>query len=223
MAVKLEAVTRTFYENLEKGKITVNKSLGSGAPEEASTKTYEFTVMKKDSNPAQYVQADGSLGSSPYRFMTHTIMNNDNTPHQTITLPTTAFEIAGLDAGVYTISEVAPPDGYQQLSGDLTLTITRTLNPDGTISNLAASVTGGPLGTDVTLDTVDRGMNDLVENVIVLTVPNTKELVMPITGLSGNAVFYAIAGLLAVIAIAGYIVSRKKVAKKKARKVSERK
>ena len=178
-----------------------------------------FTIMKD----GLYVQADGSLGSSPYRFMTHTIMNNDNTPHQTITLPTAAFEIAGLDAGVYTISEVAPPDGYQQLSGDLTLTITRTLNPDGTISNLAASVTGGPLGTDVTLDTVDRGMNDLVENVIVLTVPNTKELVMPITGLSGNAVFYAIAGLLAVIAIAGYIVSRKKVAKKKARKVSERK
>ena len=66
-----EPLTDTHFINKyteEKGKITVNKSLGSGAPEEASTKTYEFTVMKKDSNPAQYVQADGSLGADPHKF-----------------------------------------------------------------------------------------------------------------------------------------------------------
>ena len=172
----------------------------------------EFTIMRD----GKYVQPNGSLDSSRYVFRT-------KVAEKTITAPMTNFFVSGLDAGVYTISEVTPPSGYEQLAGDLTLTITRTLNQEtGAISNLAATLTGGPTGTGVEITTVINNEGVSVDDVIVLTIPNTKELVMPITGLTGNAVFYAIAGLLAVIALVGFIVSRKN-SKNRKRKAAEKK
>ena len=54
-----------------------------------------------------------------------------------------------------------------------------------------------------------------VNDVIALTIPNTKELTMPLTGLLGNAAFYIIAAILAVVAIVGYNANQKTILKKK--------
>ena len=193
-------------------------------PSTANLYTYDLLLIKTDANTlaalggaqftimrdGKYVQANGTLNAARYVFTTRNM-------EKTIMFPSYYFDVRGLDAGVYTISEVVPPSGYELFDGDLTLTITRTLNQEtGAISNFAATLTGGPAGTTVVIDNVTDGYNTL-NDVIVLTVPNTKEITFPITGLSGNAIFYAIAGLLAVIAIVGFIVSRKNTKNKKAK------
>ena len=124
--------------------------------------------------------------------------------------------LSGLDSGEYTIAEVNPPDGYQPFTGNITLTITRTLDQvNGTISDLVASISGGPAGSSVTVTPVQVSDTVTVNDVIALTIPNTKELTMPLTGLLGNAAFYIIAAILAVVAIVGYNASQKTILKKK--------
>ena len=202
-------------------------------PSTANLYTYEVLLIKVDANTAQqledaeftimrdgkYVQYDGALDTTPYVLDTSQVLST--LPIQTITLPVVGFHVRGFDAGTYTITEVTPPSGYDPLSSPLTLTITRDLDQQtGAISNLAVTMTGGPAGTSAVLDTVTDGTTP-VANVIVLTVPNTKELVFPITGLSGNAVFYAIAGLLALIAIIGFVASRRNTKNKKRKAVEK--
>ena len=174
----------------------------------------QFTVMKD----GKYVQEDGSLSTTRYVFTTSNSANptQPSPPATTISFPSFMALLSGLDSGEYTIAEVNPPDGYQPFTGNITLTITRTLDQvNGTISDLAASISGGPAGSSVTVTPVQVSDTVTVNDVIALTIPNTKELTMPLTGLLGNAAFYIIAAILAVVAIVGYNASQKTILKKK--------
>ena len=83
---------------------------------------------RDDKAPALYVQGDGSLGESVHTFTTD--------EHGKVS-------IAGLDEGVYTLTEETAPTGYQKLSSGIKITITAHLSElDRTIEDLTVSKEG---------------------------------------------------------------------------------
>lgn len=137
----------------------------------------------------QYVQADGSLGTTPYEFVT-----GDGTNGTTLG----EFHVPQLDEGVYTIHENTLPTGYLAPDSDAVLTITSSLDPTTQTVTYSASLTGGEavevegdIPTTITSQTAATGL-------VNVQIVNEKAFAMPYTGLSGNMAFYVIAASLAV-------------------------
>lgn len=137
----------------------------------------------------QYVQADGSLGTTPYEFVT-----GDGTNGTTLG----EFHVPQLDEGVYTIHENTLPTGYLAPDSDAVLTITSSLDPVAQSITYSCSLTGGEaveveddIPTTITSQTAATGL-------VNVQIVNEKAFAMPYTGLSGNIAFYVIAASLAV-------------------------
>lgn len=92
------------------------------------------------------------------------------------------FDIIGLDAGVYTLTESTVPSGYNKCN-DLTITISANHTEDAAThssANVAMSITG----TGISNNRVD--------------VVNKSGVVLPETGGIGTTVFYVLGGVLMV-------------------------
>lgn len=172
----------------------------------------KFTIQPTEANGAEsknlYVQADGTLDQRAYEFET----GADGT-----------FDVAGLDAGTYTVTEVAVPSAagspdaaYKPLSSSFTFTIAPEYNADTqALTNLGLTVAGNAnaiAGLDTsdnnTLDADDGSAVNTADGVVNVTVANEKAIKLPLTGEQGIALVMG-AGLV-IVAVSAVSLSRRR-------------
>lgn len=172
----------------------------------------KFTIQPTEANGAEsknlYVQADGTLDQRAYEFET----GADGT-----------FDVAGLDAGTYTVTEVAVPSAagspdaaYKPLSSSFTFTIAPEYNADTqALTNLGLTVAGNAnaiAGLDTsdnnTLDADDGSAVNIANGMINVTVANEKAIKLPLTGEQGIALVMG-AGLV-IVAVSAVSLSRRR-------------
>lgn len=172
----------------------------------------KFTIQATGADGAEsndrYVQADGTLGPDAYEFET----GADGT-----------FDVAGLDAGTYTVKEVAVPSAagspdaaYKPLSSSFTFTIAPEYNADTqALTNLGLTVAGNAnaiAGLDTsdnnTLDADDGSAVNTANGVVNVTVANEKAIKLPLTGEQGIAL--AMGAGLVIVAVSAVSLSRRR-------------
>lgn len=172
----------------------------------------KFTIQATGADDAGsknlYVQADGTLGPQAYEFKT----GADGT-----------FDVAGLDAGTYTVTEVAVPSAagspdaaYKPLSSSFTFTIVPEYNADTqALTNLGLTVEGNAnaiAGLDTsdnnTLDADNGSAVDTAHGMVNVTVANEKAIKLPLTGEQGIALVMG-AGLV-IVAVSAMSLSRRR-------------
>ena len=172
----------------------------------------KFTIQATGADDAGsknlYVQADGTLGPQAYEFKT----GADGT-----------FDVAGLDAGTYTVTEVAVPSAagspdaaYKPLSSSFTFTIAPEYNADTqALTNLGLTVAGNAnaiAGLDTsnnnTLDADDGSAVNTAHGMVNVTVANEKAIKLPLTGEQGIALVMG-AGLV-IVAVSAVSLSRRR-------------
>lgn len=172
----------------------------------------KFTIQPTGADGAEsknlYVQADGTLGPQAYEFKT----GADGT-----------FDVAGLDAGTYTVTEVAVPSAagspdvaYKPLSSSFTFTIAPEYNADTQVlTNLGLTVAGNAnaiAGLDTsdnnTLDADDGSAVNTAHGMVNVTVANEKAIKLPLTGEQGIALVMG-AGLV-IVAVSAMSLSRRR-------------
>lgn len=196
-------------------------SKGSSTPSTVRNYTYKLHLVKSDkatneklagakftiqatgaddsASKNKYVQADGTLGDTAYEFTTDA---------------NGVIDIAGLDAGTYTVKETKAPatdsddTSYKSLA-DFTFSIAPTYGTDSdaqALANLELTVAGNAnviAGLDSTDDnTLNADANSAVvrdSGQVNVTVANEKTIKMPLTGQQGIALAVG-AGLVIVIA-----------------------
>lgn len=136
-----------------------------------------------------------------------------------------AITLTGLDAGVYTVKEVSAPDGYTSVDS-FTFTIKPTMTDDGPAAGLT-EVTG-ELNTSQTTKVI-AGLNDTsagkvgdnkldfkedtltnTDDTFNITVGDTKQVGLPLTGLNGVTFTWIAGGAALCIGTAHLIRSRKR-------------
>lgn len=172
----------------------------------------KFTIQATGADDAGsknlYVQADGTLGPDAYKFE----IGTDGT-----------FDVAGLDAGTYTVTEVAVPSAagspdvaYKPLSSSFTFTIAPEYNADTqALTNLGLTVAGNAnaiAGLDTsdnnTLDAADGSAVNTAHGMVNVTVANEKAIKLPLTGEQGIALVMG-AGLV-IVAVSAMSLSRRR-------------
>lgn len=168
----------------------------------------KFTIQPTEANGAEsknlYVQADGTLDQRAHEFET----GADGT-----------FDVAGLDAGTYTVKEVAVPSAagsYKPLSSSFTFTIAPEYNADTqALTNLGLTVAGNAnaiAGLDTsdnnTLDADDGSAVNIANGMVNVTVANEKAIKLPLTGEQGIALVMG-AGLV-IVAVSAVSLSRRR-------------
>lgn len=172
----------------------------------------KFTIQPTEANGAEsknlYVQADGTLDQRVYEFET----GADGT-----------FDVAGLDAGTYTVTEVAVPSAagspdaaYKPLSSSFTFTIAPEYNADTqALTNLGLTVAGNAnaiAGLDTsdnnTLDADNGSAVNTAHGMVNVTVANEKAIKLPLTGEQGIALVMG-AGLV-IVAVSAMSLSRRR-------------
>lgn len=172
----------------------------------------KFTIQATGADGAEsknlYVQADGTLGPDAHEFKT----GADGT-----------FDVAGLDAGTYTVKEVAAPQAagspdaaYKPLSSTFTFTIAPEYNADTqALTNLGLTVAGNAnaiAGLDTsdnnTLDADNGSAANAADGVVNVTVANEKAIKLPLTGEQGIALVMG-AGLV-IVAVSAVSLSRRR-------------
>lgn len=185
-----------------------HNSKGESVPDTVRDYTYALKLVKEDSADSdvklsgvkftiqatgadedtgtQYVQEDGSFGSTAHAFTT------DDKGE---------ISVKGLDAGTYTVKETHTLDGYNTLS-DFKFTITAT-GLDQNEGTNTLQVTTSKNGSELVL-------NPSFENGTVnLTVKNKKGSGLPLTGLNGVTFTWIAGGAVLCIGVAHLIRSRK--------------
>lgn len=190
--------------------LKINKvDLGTEKPLEGA----RFTITTKgdESNKSdKYVNDDGMLSDSEVILSTN--VNG-------------AIQLTGLDAGTYTVTEVSAPSGYAKVD-PFTFEIKPTMTIDGPAAGL--SKVTGELKTsqetkviaglnDTSAGKVGDNKLDFKENTLIntddgtfnITVGDTKQVGLPLTGLNGVTFTWIAGGAVLCIGVAHLIRSRK--------------
>lgn len=168
-----------------------------------------FTItIKEDENSSdvKYVKDDGTLSADRVELPTD---NNG------------VLKLKGLDAGVYTVTEVTPPSGYTAVN-PFTFEIKPTMTADGPKAGLTRL--DGALTTDqdgkviAGITDENAGDNNLTlkpgsekdaDGTFNITVGDTKQVGLPLTGLNGVTFTWIAGGAVLCIGVAHLIRSRK--------------
>lgn len=186
--------------------LKINKvDLGTEAALDGAEFTIQATGADDGASKSLYVQQDGSLGSDPWKFVT---ANGG------------VIKVTGLDAGTYTVTEVSAPSGYAKVD-PFTFEIKPSMNADDPGAGLAKLT--GVLTTDQNdkviagLTDGDSGDNKLTlkpdsektDGIFNITVGDTKQVGLPLTGLNGVTFTWIAGGAVLCIGVAHLIRSRK--------------
>lgn len=176
--------------------------------------TIQATTTDEGTNSNKYLKNDGTFGAMTLPATTD--------PEYDSYLFTTAgtdgsFTVKGLDAGTYTINEVAAPTDYEILSAPLVLTLDvskdgTTLQPQTVTTTLSGGEADGVDTTnpaDGTLDKGTRASYDASTGTITVVVTNVKEEQLPITGLPGITMVYVVGSVILVASLA--VIVRRRV------------
>lgn len=187
--------------------IRINKvDLGT----EKALENAQFTITTtgdEASTKVQYVKKDGTFSDS------EVILSTDGNG---------VIELTGLDAGIYTVTETSAPSGYTKVD-PFTFEIKPTMKDDGPSAGLTA------LGSELTTSQSDKvivgltdgksGDNKLTakdnsekdaDGIFNITVGNTKQINLPLTGLNGVTFTWIAGGAVLCIGVAHLIRSRKR-------------
>lgn len=188
--------------------LQINKvDLGTEAP----LKNAEFTITTKGdegNSTEKFVAADGTLSNDEVILKT----GDDG-----------AIRLTGLDAGTYTVTEKNAPKGYTAVSS-FDFTITPTIKEEGQVYKLTklegaldnngqdgkviAGLTDGKSG-DNKLEAA-TGTTTNADGTFNITVGNTKQINLPLTGLNGVTFTWVAGGAVLCIGVAHLIRSRKR-------------
>lgn len=134
------------------------------------------------------------------------------------------IEVKGLDAGSYTVTEIATPDSnYKTTAGPFTFTISPTYNDLKTkVTTLEAKVSkADEKRTDIAFGKLDGNAGDnalhgtdgtgtnAAAGEVTINVGNTKSVGLPLTGLNGVTFTWIAGGAVLCIGVAHLIRSRK--------------
>ena len=187
--------------------LKINKvDLGTETALDGAEFTIQATGADDDASKSLYVQEDGSLGSDPWKFVT---ANGG------------VIKVTGLDAGTYTVTEVSAPSGYTTVE-PFTFEIKPTMtanDPNAGLTNLAGELTTSQ-GDKVIAGLTDgkSGDNKLTkkdnseknaDGAFNITVGDTKQVGLPLTGLNGVTFTWIAGGAVLCIGVAHLIRSRK--------------
>jgi len=119
------------------------------------------------------------------------------------------IKFAGLGAGTYTIHEEATLDGYNLLTGDITVGISGTINSNAVS---AATITDGTelIDWDYSVTGASSSAVHSDNNHIVITVENNKGATLPSTGGMGTTILY-IGGSILVLAAAILLITKRRM------------
>lgn len=187
--------------------LKINKvDLGTEAALDGAEFTIQATGADDGASKNLYVQKDGSLGSDPWNFAT---ANGG------------VIKVTGLDAGTYTVTEVSAPSGYAKVD-PFTFEIKPNMNADDPGAGLTAlkgvltTDQGGKVIAGITDE--NAGDNNLTaklgsekdeDGIFNITVGDTKQVGLPLTGLNGVTFTWIAGGAVLCIGVAHLIRSRK--------------
>lgn len=187
--------------------LKINKvDLGTEAALDGAEFTIQATGADDGASKNLYVQKDGSLGSDPWNFVT---ANGG------------VIKVTGLDAGTYTVTEVSAPSGYAK-ADPFTFEINPNMNADDPGAGLTAlkgvltTDQGGKVIAGITDE--NAGDNNLTakpgsekdeDGIFNITVGDTKQVGLPLTGLNGVTFTWIAGGAVLCIGVAHLIRSRK--------------
>lgn len=176
---------------------------------EKALKDARFTITTKgdeNSTNVKYVKEDGTLSGA------EVVLSTDADG---------VIRLTHLDAGVYTVTEVTPPSGYTAVN-PFTFEIKPTMTDDGPEAGLTelkgalttdqggkviAGITDGNAG-DNNL-TAKPGSEKDEDGIFNITVGDTKQVGLPLTGLNGVTFTWIAGGAVLCIGVAHLIRSRK--------------
>lgn len=142
-----------------------------------------------------YVQQNGSLAEEPFEFTT----SAEGT-----------FEVLGLDEGIYTISEVTTPEGWETIDQDITLDVSSLLDETTmSIKVLRAGLLGGDTYDDNAAAPTNVSALSGHAGSITITVTNDRWIKMPLTG-QGGLGLSSIGGAALAIGAQGVLVARRR-------------
>lgn len=171
----------------------------------------KFTIMVKSADnkdaEGKYVQPDGKLDKDPYQFET----TSDGT-----------FTVKGLDTGTYTVEEVeAPQGGYTTVNSfDFTITPELGTDPDAKLTDVEYALQANGQQDQIIIGTPDDVKDDNkleaaggtslnADGTFNITVGDTKQVGLPLTGLNGVTFTWIAGGAVLCIGVAHLIRSRK--------------
>lgn len=181
---------------------------------EKALKGAKFTIAAGDttngdenSANVKYVKSDGTLSDSKVELSMD---------------PNGVLTLTGLDAGVYTVTETSAPGGYTKVE-PFTFEIKPTMNAIDPNAGLTAL--SGKLDVKNQSDKVIAGLTDkkagdnrltaqdgsdkVTDGYFNITVGNTKQIGLPLTGLNGVTFTWIAGGAVLCIGVAHLIRSRK--------------
>ncbi len=186
--------------------LRINKvDLGTEKALEGARFTIQATTADDVPSTNLYVQDNGSLGETPKEFVT----NSEG-----------IIEVTGLDAGTYTVTEVSAPSGYAKVD-PFTFEIKPSMmddDPDAGLTGLTGELTTGQGDKVIAgLTYGDTGDNSLTvkpgsektDGIFNITVGDTKQVGLPLTGLNGVTFTWIAGGAVLCIGVAHLIRSRK--------------
>lgn len=189
--------------------LKINKvDLGTEAALDGAEFTIQATGADDGASTNLYVQQDGSLGKTPWKFKT---ANGG------------IIKVVGLDAGVYTVTETSAPDGYTTVEpftfeikptmkaddpgAGLTL-LESTLDPKNQNDKIIAGLTDGNSGDNKLTAKSDSEKDS--DGTFNITVGDTKQINLPLTGLNGVTFTWIAGGAVLCIGVTHLIRSRRR-------------
>ena len=188
--------------------LKINKvDLGTETALDDAEFTIQATGADDDASKGLYVQEGGSLGAEAHKFKT---ANGG------------VIKVTGLDAGTYTVTEVSAPSGYAKVD-PFTFEIKPNMkadDPDAGPTKLDGVLTTDQGGKVIAgLTDGDSGDNRLTakpdtekdaDGTFNITVGDTKQIGLPLTGLNGVTFTWIAGGAVLCIGVAHLIRSRKR-------------